>query len=80
MYTSVILCFSFIIIIIIIIIIILRERHSNLSSWLSVVPLESHHFDLSPQEFRDALALCYKKPLLDLPPFCDGCGAPFIVC
>ena len=64
---------------IIIIIIILRERHSNLSSWLSVVPLESHHFDLSPQEFRDALTLCYKKPLLDLPPFCDGCGAPFIV-
>ena len=50
-----------------------------MSSWLSVVPLESHHFDLSPQEFRDALALRYRKPLLDLPPFCDGCGAPFTV-
>ena len=50
-----------------------------MSSQLSVVPLESHHFDLSPQEFRDALALHYKKPLLDLPPFCDGCGVPFIV-
>ena len=44
-----------------------------------MVPLESHHFYLSPQEFRDALALHYKKPLLDLSPFCDGCGAPFIV-
>ena len=34
---------------------------------------------MSPQEFRDALALRYRKPLLDLPPFCDGCGAPFTV-
>ena len=32
-----------------------------------------------PQEFRDALALRYRKPLLDLSPFCDGCGAPFTV-
>ena len=48
---------------------ILRLKDTNLSSWLSVVPLESHHFDLSPQEFRDALALHYKKPLLDIPPF-----------
>ena len=58
---------------------VLRAKDSNLSSWLSVVPLESYHFDLSPQEFRDALALRYRKPLLDLPPFCDGCGAPFTV-
>jgi len=28
---------------------ILRCKNSNLSSWLSVVPLEGHHFDLSPQ-------------------------------
>ena len=58
---------------------VLRAKDSNLSSWLSVVPLESHHFNLSPQEFRDPLALHYRKPLLDLPPFCDGCGAPFTV-
>ena len=44
-----------------------------------MVPLEIHHFDLSPQEFRDALALRYRKPLLDLPPLCDSCGAPFTI-
>ena len=26
---------------------------------------------------RDALCLRYLKPLLDLPPVCDGCGVPF---
>ena len=44
-----------------------------------MVPINSHHFDLSLQEFRDALALLYKKTLLDLLPLCDGCGAPFTV-
>ena len=43
------------------------------------MPLENHHFDLSPQEFRDALALQYRKLLLYLPPLCDRCGAPFTV-
>jgi len=58
---------------------ILRCKNSNLFSWLSMVPLEGHHFDLSPQEFRDALALHYKKPLLNLPPSCNGCRASFTV-
>ena len=40
------------------------------------MPVESNHFDLSVQEFRDALAIRYHKPLLPLPPKCDGCGAP----
>ena len=31
------------------------------------------------QEFQDALALRYWKPLLSLPSFCDGCSAPFSV-
>ena len=34
---------------------------------------------MSAQEFRDALALCYRKPLLNLPPVCDGCGSLFSV-
>ena len=49
------------------------------SSWLSVVLLESHQFDLACQEFHDALTLRYRKPLLGLPPYCDGCGSPFNV-
>jgi len=48
--------------------------------WLSVMPLERSQFDdLSAQEFRDGLALRYKKPLLCLPPCCDGCDAPLSI-
>ncbi len=44
------------------------------SGWLTVTPLISQHFDLSPVEFRDALAMRYDRPLVRLPPTCDGCG------
>ena len=56
---------------------VLRAKEFNLSGWLSVLPLERDQFDLSPQEFRDALALRYRKLLLNLPGNCDGCGATF---
>jgi len=39
--------------------------------------LKRSQFDLSMQEFRDGLALHYRKPLLCLPNVCEGCGAPF---
>ena len=58
---------------------ILRAKDGNISSWLSVLPLARSQFDLSAQEFRDGLALHYKKPLLPLPFVCDGCGAPFSI-
>ena len=58
---------------------ILRAKDGNISSWLSVLPLARSQFDLSAQEFRDGLALRYRKPLLSLPSVCDGCGAPFSV-
>ena len=45
------------------------------SVWLSVIPLECHHFSLTCQEFRDALALQYRKPLLNMPAYCDGGGS-----
>ena len=58
---------------------VLRAKEFNLSGWLSVIPLERDQFDLSPQEFCDALALRYRKPMLNLPGNCDGCGATFTV-
>ena len=51
-----------------------RAKDEKISSWLTVLPVSKHHFDLSAQEFRDALAM---KPLLGVPANCDGCGAPF---
>jgi len=48
-----------------------------LSGWLTVLPVSQDHYDLTAQEFRDALALRYRKPLLNVPSSCDGCGAPF---
>jgi len=58
---------------------ILQARDSNTALWLSVLPLERSQSDLSVQEFRDGLALHYRKPLLCLLPACDGCGAPFSI-
>ena len=54
-----------------------RSKDGRLSGWLTVLPIAKFHFDLSPQEFRDALALRYKKSLLRVPDSCDGCGASF---
>ena len=56
----------------------MRAKDCN-SAWLFVIPLECHHFNLTSQEFQDALALQYRKPLLNLPHYCDGCGATFSV-
>ena len=54
-----------------------RAEDNNLSVWLCVTPVESNHFNLSAQEFWDALAIKYRKSLLNLPPKCDGLGATF---
>ena len=58
---------------------VLRAKEFNLSGWLSVLPLARDQFDLSPQEFRDTLALHYRSPMLNFPGSCDGCGATFTV-
>ena len=55
---------------------LLRAKDNDLSVWLSVLPIERDNFDLKPHEFRDAFAIHYRKPLLNVPAFCDGCGAP----
>ena len=56
-----------------------RAQDGNISAWLSVLPLARSQFDLSAQEFRDGLALHYRKPLLSLSSVCDGCGAPLSI-
>ena len=56
---------------------ILRGKEGKISSWLTVMPLAKNHFDLSAQEFRDALSIRYKKPLLNTAEMCDGCGTVF---
>ena len=50
---------------------------SHTSGWLNVLPLAQHHFDLSAQQFRDALSLRYHRPLSLMPASCDGCGGDF---
>jgi len=62
-----------------------RAQINDLSGWLTVLPLEKDNFDLTAQEFHDALAVHYRKPLLNIPPFCDGCGSAssldhFLIC
>ena len=54
-----------------------RSIDGKTSAWLAVLPLCTHHFDVSATEFRDALAMRYQRPLLRMPATCDGCGAAF---
>ena len=54
-----------------------QAKLNDLSGWLTVLPMSQDHFDLNAQEFHEALALRYWKPLLNVPSICDGCGSPF---
>ena len=54
-----------------------RVVKGKTSTWLTVLPVSHYHFDLSPSEFRDALAIRYHQPLTKLPADCDGCGREF---
>jgi hypothetical protein len=54
-----------------------RSINEKTSAWLTVLPVERNNFDLSPVEFRDALAIRYRRPLLSTPGLCDGCGEKF---
>ena len=58
---------------------IFNRAKDSLSAWLVVLPIERDNFHLTTNEFRDGLALRYGKPLLQLPPRCDGCGSEFSV-
>jgi len=52
-----------------------RAVDFHTSGWLNVLPLIHHHFDLSAQQFRDALCLYYHHPLSLIPAY--GCGEDF---
>ena len=56
-----------------------RKLEFQCSGWLSVIPVEGNHFDMSPNEFRDALALRYGRTPIDLPTHCDADGEVFSV-
>ena len=49
-----------------------RAKLNDLSGWLTVLLTSRDHFDLTAQEFCDALALRYQKPLLNVPSGYDG--------
>ena len=54
-----------------------RAKDFSTGPWLSSFPSVKNDTVLSPQEFRNGLAMRYNKPLLNLPGSCDGCGAAF---
>ena len=54
-----------------------RAVDFGVSGWLTVLPLAQYHFDLSLQQFHDALSLRYSRSLMLMPTSCDGCGAAF---
>lgn len=53
---------------------VIKTSGVKTSGWLSALPLKKHNYDLSPSEFRDALAVRYKRRAPNLPVSCDGCG------
>ena len=56
-----------------------RKIDFQCSGWLSVIPVAGNHFDMSPNEFRDAIALRYGRIPIDLPTHCDADGEVFSV-
>ena len=49
-----------------------RKFEFQCSGWLSVIPVAGNHFDMSPNEFRDAIALRYGRIPIDLPTHCNA--------
>ena len=47
------------------------------SGWHTVLPLASEGFDLSATQFRDQLAIRYKREPVATPAVYDGCGEAF---
>ena len=58
---------------------IIRKIENKCSGWLSIAPTDRNHFDMSPDEFRDSLALRYHRLPVNLPSQCDIDGEVFSV-
>ena len=56
---------------------LLRKVDQKCSGWLTVMPSKDNNFDLSPDEFRDSLALRYGREPINLPKYCDADGKVF---
>ena len=54
-----------------------RIAENKCSTWLSIYPTNDNFFAMSPDEFRDALALWYHICPKGLPAICDRCGEDF---
>ena len=59
--------------------VISRKLDFKCSWWLSVFPTAGTHFELSPDEFRDSLAMRYGKTPTRLQSTCDADGEVFDV-
>ena len=53
-------------------------KEKGASSWLSAMPLAEHELTLNKSDFRDALAIRYRKKMKGLPEKC-ACGQNFDV-
>ena len=54
------------------------NEKKGVSNWLTSLPMKNHGFDLSKQEFRDAIRMRYGWVLDRLPAICV-CGSRFDV-
>ena len=55
------------------------QRAAKNGAWLTVLPSTVNGTELGAQEWRDALFLRYVLDPPDLPKYCDGCQARFLI-
>ena len=54
-------------------------RNTENGAWISIQPTLVNGLSLSKEKWRDAMRRRYGLELLDLPKYCDGCGAKFTI-
>ena len=56
-----------------------RKIKHKCSTWLTVAPTYENGFSMTPDVFRDAVALRYGRIPPKMKSVCDGCGEDFTV-